>query len=141
MCETPSFTSVSPMQTKQFEIALSTFEKIQAAFPALSMKLDLHHAHVDLAKGAIALHCTKIVQKRAVLLSPISYLRVDGLGYRAGKSDTPPADRNAWVASYPAGLYSRTFARARNGHCSQRARISAPIPARGLRKQVSANPV
>ncbi len=37
------------MQTKQFEIALSTFEKIQAAFPALSMKLDLHPAHVDLA--------------------------------------------------------------------------------------------
>lgn len=37
------------MQTKQFEIALCTFEKIQAAFPALSMKLDLHPAQVDLA--------------------------------------------------------------------------------------------
>ena len=58
------------MQTKQFEIALSTFEKIQAAFPALSMKLDLHHAHVDHAKGAIALHCAKIVQKRAFKRAP-----------------------------------------------------------------------
>lgn len=37
------------MQTKQFEIALCTFEKIQAAFPGLSMKLDLHPAQVDLA--------------------------------------------------------------------------------------------
>lgn len=37
------------MQTKQFEIALCTFEKIQAAFPALSMKLDLHPAQLDLA--------------------------------------------------------------------------------------------
>jgi hypothetical protein len=37
------------MQTRQFEIALSTFEKLQATFPALSMNLDLHHTHVDVA--------------------------------------------------------------------------------------------
>jgi hypothetical protein len=37
------------MQTTQFEIALSTFKKIQATFPALSMNLELHPAHVDLA--------------------------------------------------------------------------------------------
>jgi len=37
------------MQTRQFEIALSTFEKLRAAFPALSMNLDLRPAHVDLA--------------------------------------------------------------------------------------------
>jgi len=37
------------MPTKQFEIALSTFEKLRAAFPALSMNLDLHPAHMDLA--------------------------------------------------------------------------------------------
>jgi hypothetical protein len=36
-------------QTKQFEIALSTFERIRAAFPALAMNLDLYPAHVDLA--------------------------------------------------------------------------------------------
>jgi hypothetical protein len=37
------------MPTKQFDIALSTFEKIRATFPALSMKLDLAPAHVELA--------------------------------------------------------------------------------------------
>ncbi len=37
------------MPTKQFDIALSTFEKIRAAFPALTMNLDLHPRHVDLA--------------------------------------------------------------------------------------------
>ena len=36
------------MSTKQYEIALSTFERIRAAFPALTMKLDLHPEHVDL---------------------------------------------------------------------------------------------
>lgn len=37
------------MQTKEFEIALSTFEKVRAVFPALSMKLDLNPKNVDLA--------------------------------------------------------------------------------------------
>ncbi len=37
------------MRTKQFEIAHSTFEKLRAAFPALSMEFDLQPAHVDLA--------------------------------------------------------------------------------------------
>ena len=37
------------MPTKQFDIALSTFEEIRAAFPTLSMNLDLHPAHVDVA--------------------------------------------------------------------------------------------
>ncbi len=37
------------MQTKQFEIALSTFEKIRSAFPALTMNLVFDDAHVDLA--------------------------------------------------------------------------------------------
>jgi hypothetical protein len=37
------------MQTKQYEVALSTFERICAAFPALTMNLDLCPKHVDLA--------------------------------------------------------------------------------------------
>jgi hypothetical protein len=37
------------MRTKQFEIGLSTFEKIRTAFPALTMNLDFHHKDVDLA--------------------------------------------------------------------------------------------
>jgi len=37
------------LRTKQFEIALSTFEKIRAAFPALTMNLVLDDPHVDLA--------------------------------------------------------------------------------------------
>jgi hypothetical protein len=37
------------MHSKEFEIALSTFEKIQASFPELVMHLDLHPAHVELA--------------------------------------------------------------------------------------------
>jgi hypothetical protein len=37
------------MPTKQYEIALSTFEKIRAAFPALAMNFDLHPDHMDLA--------------------------------------------------------------------------------------------
>jgi hypothetical protein len=37
------------MQTREFEIALSTFEKLKETFPALSMNLDLRHAHVDVA--------------------------------------------------------------------------------------------
>jgi len=36
-------------QSKQYEIALSTFGKIRAAFPALTMNVDLHPEHVDLA--------------------------------------------------------------------------------------------
>ena len=44
-----AFTTISVTQTKQFEIALSTFEKIRAAFPALAMNLDSHPLHVDLA--------------------------------------------------------------------------------------------
>jgi hypothetical protein len=36
-------------RTKQFEIALSTFEKIRAAFPSLTMNLVLDDSHVDLA--------------------------------------------------------------------------------------------
>jgi hypothetical protein len=39
------------MQTKQYEIALSTFERIRAAFPALAMNLDLYPKNVDLAMG------------------------------------------------------------------------------------------
>jgi hypothetical protein len=37
------------MQSKEFGIALSTFEKVQSAFPALTMKVDLHPKDVDLA--------------------------------------------------------------------------------------------
>jgi len=37
------------MPSRQYEIGLSTFERIRAAFPALAMKLDLHPQHVDLA--------------------------------------------------------------------------------------------
>jgi hypothetical protein len=37
------------MSTVEFGIAISTFERIRAAFPALTMKLDLHHKQVDLA--------------------------------------------------------------------------------------------
>ena len=36
------------MATPQFDVALSTFEKIQAAFPALTMNLELHPKNVDL---------------------------------------------------------------------------------------------
>jgi hypothetical protein len=38
-----------PIHTKQFEIALSTFEKLRAAFPALSMEYDLQPANMELA--------------------------------------------------------------------------------------------
>ena len=34
--------------TTEFDIALSTFEKIRVAFPALTMNLDLHPQNVDL---------------------------------------------------------------------------------------------
>jgi hypothetical protein len=37
------------MHSQEFEIASATFEKIRAAFPALTMNLDLHPAHVELA--------------------------------------------------------------------------------------------
>lgn len=37
------------MRTAQIEIAVSTFERIRAAFPSLAMNLDLHPKHVDLA--------------------------------------------------------------------------------------------
>ena len=37
------------MPTKQYEIALSTLERIRAAFPALLMNLTLHPKHLDLA--------------------------------------------------------------------------------------------
>lgn len=37
------------MSTIQHEIAVSTFERIRAAFPALAMNVDLHPKHVDLA--------------------------------------------------------------------------------------------
>jgi hypothetical protein len=37
------------MQTREFEIALSTFEKLRGTFPALSMNLDLRPTHVDVA--------------------------------------------------------------------------------------------
>jgi hypothetical protein len=37
------------MPTKQYEIALSTFERTRAAFPALVMNLDLHPEHLDVA--------------------------------------------------------------------------------------------
>ena len=36
------------MPTTEFDIALSIFEKIRAAFPALTMNLDLHPKNVDL---------------------------------------------------------------------------------------------
>lgn len=35
--------------SEQYSIAMSTFERIRAAFPALEMNLDLHHKHVELA--------------------------------------------------------------------------------------------
>ena len=37
------------MNSREFEIASATFEKIRAAFPALTMNLDSHPAHVELA--------------------------------------------------------------------------------------------
>lgn len=37
------------MQTKEFDIALAAFERIRAAFPVLTMNLDLRPAFVDLA--------------------------------------------------------------------------------------------
>lgn len=36
------------MNSREYEIAYTTFEKIRAEFPALAMNLDLHPAHVDL---------------------------------------------------------------------------------------------
>ncbi len=35
--------------SEQYGIAISTFERIRAAFPALTMNLNLHPKHVDLA--------------------------------------------------------------------------------------------
>lgn len=40
---------MAAIQTKQYETALSTFERVRAAFPALAMNLDLHPEHVELA--------------------------------------------------------------------------------------------
>jgi hypothetical protein len=37
------------MDSRKFEIASATFERIRAAFPTLTMNLDLHPAHVELA--------------------------------------------------------------------------------------------
>ncbi len=37
------------MHSREFEIASATFKKVRAAFPALTMKLELHPAHVELA--------------------------------------------------------------------------------------------
>jgi len=37
------------MQTTEFEIALSTFEKLRTTFPALSMNLDLRPTHLGVA--------------------------------------------------------------------------------------------
>jgi hypothetical protein len=45
------------MPTKEFEIAVSAFEKIKGRFPFLSMNLDLHHAHVDVAMDIPAQPC------------------------------------------------------------------------------------
>jgi hypothetical protein len=36
---------VTPMQTREFEIALSAFENIRERFPALSMSVDLHPSY------------------------------------------------------------------------------------------------
>ena len=37
------------MNTRQYEIAISTFGRLRATFPSLAMNLDLHPLHVDLA--------------------------------------------------------------------------------------------
>jgi hypothetical protein len=37
------------MNSREYDIAHATFEKIRTAFPGLTMNLVLHHAHVDLA--------------------------------------------------------------------------------------------
>src|SRR5258708_20725044 len=37
------------MHSREFEIASATFETIRAAIPTLTMSLDLHPAHVELA--------------------------------------------------------------------------------------------
>jgi len=37
------------MSTVEYGIAISTFERIRAAFPAFTMNLDLHNTQVDLA--------------------------------------------------------------------------------------------
>jgi hypothetical protein len=37
------------MRSREFEIASATFERIRAGFPSLTMNLDLHPAHVELA--------------------------------------------------------------------------------------------
>jgi hypothetical protein len=39
---------LTAIHTRQYEIALSTFERIRAAFPWLAMNLDLHPEHVEL---------------------------------------------------------------------------------------------
>jgi len=38
-----------PMRTKEFEIALSTFERLREKFPVLSMNLDPHPSNMDVA--------------------------------------------------------------------------------------------
>jgi len=42
------------MASKQYEIALATFEKIRAAFPTLTMNLDLRPENVELAMDILA---------------------------------------------------------------------------------------
>ena len=42
------------MQTKEFEIALSTFENLRGRFPTLSMNLDTRPAHGDIAMSSAA---------------------------------------------------------------------------------------
>ena len=42
------------MASKQYEIALAMFEKIRAAFPTLTMNLDLRPENVELAMDILA---------------------------------------------------------------------------------------
>jgi hypothetical protein len=48
--------SVVDRANQAHEIALSTFERIRAAFPALAMDLDLHPSQVDVALNIPAQH-------------------------------------------------------------------------------------
>jgi hypothetical protein len=49
LCLTDLYGRLIVMHSRKSEIASATFEKIRATFPALTMNLDLHAAHVELA--------------------------------------------------------------------------------------------
>src|SRR5258705_288048 len=126
------FVRASPMQTTEFEIALSTFERLRTAFPVLSMKLDLRPTHVDVAMD-IPAHRVSLSRCTSTFRTEMNFICRRRLSGASGfPAQNQKESRN--TSKQFQGCYLESFASLNTGAVDVRSRHSYNGPAGAIGK-------